>query len=282
MTNKLKYLIKTKFTLKELKKNSDNDIRIMGSVIDFIISDNSWTEEEKAALNEVDKLEKKYLKSSETIENVDYGAGSSNSKKSQQNIKEGNITIQKVSDIHKIASSNKKWGKLIFKIIRAHKPTNCLELGTSLGVSAAYQILALKLNHNGNLTTIEGSKERAKIANESLKNLQYKDYKVVNGKFYDILPEVLDKNELIDLVFIDGHHDETATQKYFELLYPFLSDKSILIFDDINWSNGMKSVWKNIYKDNRINVSFDLYQWGICLVNKDKKKMEENHFNLRI
>lgn len=287
--HKLRYLIEmqkrqstAKITIKELKKNDNHDIRKIGGVFDFIISNTGWTKDEKVALNKVSKLEKKYLNSSTKIDTIDYGAGTPDTENIKETQEKGIRTVQKIADIHKIASSKKKWGRLIFKIIREFKPINCLELGTSLGISASYQILALKLNGKGNLTTIEGSKERAKIANESLKGLDYKEYQILTGKFSDVLPNILNQNKLIDFAFIDGHHNKNATQGYFELLYPYLSNTSILIFDDINWSNEMKSVWKDISNDPKISVSFDLYNWGICLINKDKEAHEKSHFELSI
>lgn len=287
--NKIRFLFETRkrqsitrLKLMELKKNNDIDVQRMASVIDFIIYDNRWSKEEKIILKEVDKIEKKYLSSTETIKIIDFGAGLGKTERSQKEQEKGVESVAKISDLHKIASSKKMWGKLMFKIIREFKPTNCLELGTNLGISASYQILGLKLNGSGRLTTIEGSKEQAKIANESLKNLKYPEYSVLVGKFSEILPDILDKNKLIDFAFIDGHHDMIATKEYFELLYPFLSKKTILIFDDINYSSGMKSAWKHISNDSRVNISFDLYYWGFCFIKKEEKLAIKNKFKLRI
>ena len=47
-----------------------------------------------------------------------------------------------------------------------------MELGTCIGISAAYQAAAIKLNEKGKLITLEGSVERTKIANENFMNLQ--------------------------------------------------------------------------------------------------------------
>ena len=92
------------------------------------------------------------------------------------------------------------------------------------------------------------------------------------GRFKDVLAGILSNEQLFDLVFIDGHHDKKATKEYFEQLYPFLSDNSILIFDDINWSEGMKQAWQEIHNDERIHCSFDLNKWGICIVDKSVKR----------
>ena len=58
-------------------------------------------------------------------------------------------------------------GEKIFNLVRATKPKVCLELGTGIGISAAYIGAALKLNrNNGKLITIEGD--------ETLADLSYK------------------------------------------------------------------------------------------------------------
>jgi len=89
-----------------------------------------------------------------------------------------------------------------------------------------------------------------------------------------VLPSLLSKDLLFDLVFIDGHHDKKATEQYFEQLYPFLSNNSVVIFDDIDWSEGMKQVWQQIYRDKRITCSFDLLKWGVCIIDKSGKKQK--------
>lgn len=156
-----------------------------------------------------------------------------------------------------------------------------MELGTCLGISGAYQISALKLNGSGRFTTIEGSEELAKIADSSFKKINYQDYNVHVGRFVDVLQNILSKDTSIDFVFIDGHHDKVATREYYEFIYPFLSKNSIIIFDDINWSIGMKEVWKSIYKDGEgIKISVDLYKWGICFIDKDRTESERYYYKV--
>ncbi|MDF1551028.1 MAG: class I SAM-dependent methyltransferase, partial [Bacteroidales bacterium] len=121
---------------------------------------------------------------------------------------------------------------------------------------------------DGKLTTIEGAKELAFISDKTLKELNHPGYVVMNGKFKDVLPKFLPGSMPFDFVFIDGHHDKVATLEYFNIIYPYLSKKAVVIFDDINWSKGMQIVWKEIYNDQRIKMSFDLYKWGICLIDK--------------
>ena len=51
---------------------------------------------------------------------------------------------------------------------------------------------------------------------------------------------------------IDGHHDEQATIAYFEKFIPYLSKNSIIVFDDISWSDGMRRAWNTIEKNEMV------------------------------
>lgn len=286
--NKIRALIEikkrklgTKSVLQQLESNEDEVIKNFVGTLKFMMTSKNWTDDEIASFNKVNEIRDGYLTSSETVNTTDYGAGSSSSKRTKGQMYEGVSSKVNISDVCRSASSPNKWGELIFRIIRDFKPENCLELGTSLGISGVYQISALKLNGHGKFTTIEGSEELAKYADSNLKKLNYQDYTVHIGRFSDVLPNILSKDHPIDFAFIDGHHDKVATQEYFELIYPFLSKKSILIFDDINWSNGMKDVWQIIYKEGKgIKISFDLYKWGICVVDKDRKATEKYYYKV--
>jgi predicted O-methyltransferase YrrM len=286
--NKIRALIEikkrklgTKFVLQQLESNKDEVIKNFVGTLKFMRISKNWMDDEIASFNKVNEIRDGYLASSETVNITDYGAGSSSSKRTKEQMYEGVSSKVNISDVCRRASSPNKWGELIFKIIRDFKPENCLELGTCLGISGAYQISALKLNGHGKFTTIEGSEELAKYADSNLKKLNYQDYTVHIGRFIDVLPNILSKDHPIDFAFIDGHHDKMATQEYYELIYPFLSKKSIVIFDDINWSNGMKDVWQFIYKEGKgIKISFDLYKWGICVVDKDRKETEKYYYKV--
>lgn len=69
-------------------------------------------------------------------------------------------------------------------------------------------------------------------------------------------------------VFIDGHYDQVAPKRYFEMIHPFLARHAVLVFDDIRWSVGMRAAWKEIRSDPRVKYAVGLDQWGICLLEK--------------
>ena len=281
--DKIKFRIadfKNEKLMKNLIKDPTTQIGKLGKSIEFVRKNRELTIKERNALELIKNLRKNLENSSDVILVKDFGSGEPNSNLSIQEMESGIEIKRNVKDICFNASSPSKFGELIFRIILENHPERCLELGTSLGISGAYQLAALNINNKGELITIEGSKNVAKIASKNFLEMGFSNFTLYEGRFKDVLSNILSKENLFDMVFIDGHHDKDATKEYFEQIYPFLSENSILIFDDINWSKGMSEVWEIIYKDIRINQSIDLDKWGICFINKHKENTKINYQKL--
>jgi predicted O-methyltransferase YrrM len=71
---------------------------------------------------------------------------------------------------------------------------------------------------------------------------------------------------------VDGNHRKDATLNYFEWCLPKLSQNSIMIFDDIYWSKGMKEAWAQIKAHPEVSVSIDLFWIGLVFVRKGQVK----------
>ena len=231
-------------------------------------SENQW-------VSKIESLRKEIELSEDEISMVDYGAGS--------NVldTEGNLSLTKtriVGELCRATSKKYKWAVLLFNLIREFKPLTCLELGTCLGVSAAFEAAALKLNKKGQLITIEGSNSLAEIARQNFRKLKLDNVRVEIGTFQDKLDSIFADMETINYAFIDGHHDEGPTVKYFDMIFPHLSSPAVVIFDDIAWSEGMKRAWNRLKKDNRLDITIDLGNVGVCLV--DNKAAESKNFDL--
>ena len=152
---------------------------------------------------------------------------------------------------------------------------NCIELGTSLGITTQY--LDLGSNKNTRIHTIEASKEVREIALEGFQN--NKGIQSYLGTFDDVLPNLLKDVKVLDMLFIDGNHSYEATMRYFELSKPYLNNESMLVFDDIYWSKGMTRAWEQIKADPQVKVSIDLFFVGLVFFRKEQVK---ENFKLRI
>lgn len=199
------------------------------------------------------------------IDVEDFGAGS----------RKGGGSRRKISTIAQSAAVNRKFGKLLTRLIERYELSHIVELGTSLGIGSIYlsQPVCVK-----KLITIEGSTEIAKLASENFANFGLKNVELIVGKFDDHLEAVVESVPGIDLVYIDGNHTYEATMRYFNFFVEKMNDTSFLVFDDIYWSDDMEKAWKEICASPKINVSIDLFRMGIVCKRSGQAKQ---HFVLK-
>jgi predicted O-methyltransferase YrrM len=200
-------------------------------------------------------------KSTEIISVQDFGAGSK--KMSNQ---------RKVSSIFKNSSSKGKYADLLYKISNFYKPNRILELGTSLGVGTIHLQAG---NTASEIITIDACPETLYLAQKNFKNFNL-TIKTINTTFQQYISGL--KDEKFDLVYIDGHHDGEALLAYLENLKPFIHNDTLLILDDIRWSNSMLTAWRKIYKSEFYHVSIELLRMGIVTPRKQQNKQ---HFVVR-
>ena len=210
---------------------------------------------------EIESLRLALCKNNKLISVKDFGAGSNINKNKERKIK----------DIAKNSSKNKKFGELLYRIVKHFKPTEIFELGTSFGISTLY---LSKANSNSNITTFEGCKESAKIALENFKKLDCTNIDTIVGEFGETFSKKLAEKSNVNMVFIDGNHSEDATIRYFKESIKYSDQKTILIFDDIHWSSGMEKAWDYIKKSQKTRVTVDLFFVGLVFL--DQKLSKEN------
>lgn len=235
---------------------------------------NDLSPEEKQWIDKIGQLKKALGHSAVQISIRDYGTGGRHDKRTAGEMENGVLITKKV---RQVCHENQPyfWSLLLFKIIREFKPSIGIELGTSLGISGAYQASAQKLNKKGRFITLEGAESLASIARRNFQSLALDNAHVVTGRFQDTLPGVLKEQGPIDYAFIDGHHDEGATTAYFEQMLPHLSKKSVVILDDISWTAGMRRAWKKIKENERVKIALDLKMIGICVLDETVEEKYE-------
>ena len=214
----------------------------------------------------VETLRSQLLNDNRVLEVEDFGAGSTVDKKNNR----------RISSIAKNAAKPKKFGQLLFRMIKHYQPATILELGTSLGITTSYLSLA---KPDARLITMEGSKEIADKAKQNFKAIELKNIELIEGNFDDTLSSVVGGLSSVDFAFIDGNHRKDPTERYFEELLAKTNNDSILVFDDIHWSSEMKAAWETIKKDAAVTCSIDLFFIGIVFFRKEFK--EKQHFVIR-
>ena len=143
------------------------------------------------------------------IDVLDYGAGRPGDKRSEAEMRAGVRTTAAVADVC-AASKPAFWAALLYHLVRRLEPSSALELGTCVGISAAYQGVAMARNGRGRLRTLEGAPSIAELARRTFAAAGLDNVEVVVGPFHETLGAALAAAAPLDFFFNDGHHDHDA------------------------------------------------------------------------
>ena len=218
---------------------------------------------------------KALLQNKNTIEIIDFGAGS-------RVFKSNTRAINKIA---KNAAISSKRAELLFRLVNYFQPPSILEIGTSLGLATA----ALSIgNPKAKITTLEGCENTLAISKNQFEKFNFSNINPVITEFssylknYQLSHERQRTGEAIvnyQLIFFDGNHSKKATLDYFELLLPTITNETVWIFDDINWSAEMAAAWEIIKDHPKVTVTIDTFQWGIVFF---RSEQEKEHFTIRL
>jgi predicted O-methyltransferase YrrM len=216
----------------------------------------------------VENQRKKLLNDGSEIEVTDLGAGSQLNKN----------RIKKIRHIAKNALKSPRLAQLIYRLAAYHQPRQIIELGTCLGITTAYLSKACP---SASITTIEGCPATALVATGNFRQLQSEpqglpsaNIVLKTGNFDVLLPEVLAATGQLDFIYVDGNHRKEATLNYFNWCLPKVHEGSLMIFDDIYWSPGMKEAWTEIKAHPEVTVTVDLFWIGLVYFRKGQLKQD--------
>ncbi|RZL46700.1 MAG: SAM-dependent methyltransferase [Pedobacter sp.] len=219
----------------------------------------------KKVYDEIEAQRKKLLHDDSLITVTDLGAGSHLNKN----------RIKKVSQIAKNALKAPRLAQLIYRLAANQELKNMIELGTCLGITSAY---LSKAHPAADVLTIEGCPETAKVAHQNFMALHLENVELQVGNFNNLLPKAIAEAEKLDFVYVDGNHTKEATLNYFNWCLPKIHENSLLIFDDIYWSEGMKEAWEVIKNHPEVTVTIDLFWIGLVYFKKGQAK---EHFKIK-
>lgn len=219
----------------------------------------------KKVYNAIEEQRKKLLDDDSVLSITDLGAGSHLNKKKEK----------KVSEVAKNALKSTHLAQLIYRLAKNHSADKMLELGTCLGITTAY---LAKANEQGTVVTMEGCPETAAVAYQTFVSLNLTNIELQVGNFNDLLPKEIETSSQLDFVYIDGNHTKEATLNYFNLCLPKVHEGTLLIFDDIYWSKGMKEAWEEIKAHPKVTVTVDLFAIGLVYFKTDQVK---EHFKIK-
>ncbi len=205
---------------------------------------------------EIESIRFELSKSSLEIDVTDFGTG------------KGRNPVRSVSEIVKGVSSSPSKSVLLKSIAEYFECEHIVELGTSFGLNSLY----LSRIPNAKVTTFEGCKNTADIANANFIKLGAENIKLIIGDIDRTLPYYLDRSEKIDFVYFDANHAYQPTMNYYHWCQNRAHDESVFIFDDIHYSPEMEKAWEEIKNQTEVLLSIDLFSLGIILFDPSLRK----------
>ena len=242
---------------------------------------------------EIERCREKMLRDERELEFVDYGSGKLKGENGK--LKGENGERRRVCDIARRSLAKRKYAQMLSRLVNwlgsplltspsrggigdetleDRKGLTIVELGTSLGVTTAYMAA---MDSRNRVVTFEGCEAVANMAKENWKALNINNIECRVGEI-DV-EELVGDIEYLDMAFIDANHTYEGTCKYFDVLAGKVREKSVIVVDDIHYSEEMEKAWKAICADERVTSTIDLYQMGLVFFDKHYWK---RHYTMRL
>lgn len=222
------------------------------------------SEEKHPLFDLIETTRRKMIHSKTIIDFEDFGSGKKSGKR-------------RLSEIASNTGRQAKYGRFLFHLLQGLKPEFSIELGTATGITALYQACALSPERP--LHSIEGSQKLSEIAAYNAQQCGLENQLIFHvGNFDSVLPNLLQQMPRVDYAYIDGNHRYDPTLKYFDLLRAKTHPGTVLVFDDINYSEEMKNAWSAIKNDPLVSITIDLFAFGIVFFRPGQQK---EHFTIR-
>ena len=204
---------------------------------------------------QIEEIRMRFIHDRSLISTLNIGAGSKLSSK----------TTRSIRSIARGGITTSKYSRLFQQLIRYFDSKKIVELGASLGINTLYLASSAP---DVKVWTFEGCPATAEIAGRVFTDLGFSNIVMIHGNIAETLPDFLYEVTEIDFVFIDASHTYQATLEYFNQFMPNLSEKAVVILDDIYWSKEMTKAWQDIIQGHPEITSIDIYQCGILIFDR--------------
>lgn len=225
------------------------------------------------AFRDVEKMRETMLSSDALLEITDFGAGAGDSNPAENTPTKRTVALRKIA---RNAGSPAVQGQRLFQLVQHFKPQKMLELGTSVGISTMY--MAAAAERDAAFFSLEGCPKCAEIARTNLDILKLSHAQVVTGAFEKTLAPTLEGLRSLDFAYFDGNHRREPTLRYFEACLPFVHEKTVFVFDDAHWSEGMTEAWQAIQQHPRVTLTVDFFDLSLAFFSPDFR--EKQHLSL--
>lgn len=199
----------------------------------------------------IEEMRKRLLKNDSALHVTDLGSKSPHF----------NGSTRKISRVAATSLSPQKYCALYYRIAEYLKSERILELGTSFGITTLY----LSAKEKTKVFTFEGNPDIIGVAQTNFEFFERKNIKIIEGNLDSSLSDFLQDPTRIDFVLMDANHRYQPTIQYFNLLCRRMSDKGVIVVDDIHQSSEMERAWEEMKDHDLVYGSIDLFKCGLLL-----------------
>lgn len=162
--------------------------------------------------------------------------------------------------------------EMLFKLVNDAQSYTILEIGTMAGASTVYLSASRK---SARCITLDQKSPANELASRLLGGYKGNiDYRI--GEFSSLLPKALSELETLDFLLLNpGDCSLSELQDMFEQCCAKSNQRSVFVIRDIHSSLAMRRWWKELVADERLGITFDLYDLGIIYF--DKKKIKQHY-----
>jgi predicted O-methyltransferase YrrM len=209
-----------------------------------------WSKVNQDVINTIERIRKKLISDKKTVVINDLGTGPVKSR----------IKLRKVSDIARNSPVPLKYGILLSNLANQFGKKVIIEFGTSFGISTMYMAA---LHPETIVFTMEGCLPIAEIAERNFEIAGLNNVKLLKGPFDDLIPYITETGLTPGLVFIDGNHRKKPCLEYFNKMTGISDNETVIIIDDIHYSEEMEDAWNEIKCSKKVTVTVDIYRMGL-------------------
>lgn len=167
---------------------------------------------------------------------------------------------------------NRRICELLFRLVNYAQPYTILEVGTFAGASSIYLSCARK---NGRFITLDEKSPANQLATSLFRHYKGNiDYRI--GEVPALVSETVSEFDTLDFLLLHaGDYSLSTVQNMFENCLSKSSPRSVFVIQDIYSSSAVKKWWKELVDDERLGITFDLYDIGVIFF--DKKKIKQHY-----
>ena len=144
-------------------------------------------------------------------------------------------------------------GNLFSNLVTQMQSEVIVEVGTAFGVSGMYFLSGIELIGKGMLYTFDPNESWSDIARANLNKISDRYVQTIDT-FENTVDAVM-KGKVIDVAFIDAIHTSEFVESQLELILKYSHSGTILLFDDIRFSEDMHDCWIKIANSSLVSAS---------------------------